>query len=735
MKKEVRTSEYGLLSTAIDGGSDSGRERKQRKGKRGGAGAAKKRRKKRDRDKALVQAAAAVMSAVQHDSSHLIVVSAVIDGHLCQDVLVDAGASSNFVREDWVKASTLPMRRMRESLRVTLADGKVAARLTHAVQVQSLETQSSMAPCVLTVMGQLSHQVIVGLPWLRSAGVTIDYEHMRWNGRPIHLRTARTKAEVQLQALTVGHEHTKTMDAILTKYPKAFSKDLRTRTAADVAKAIKAHVPLRDPTCRPARDRERRRSPADTGGLKAATEEMLAKGLIRPSTSEWASQAVMVKKFRDGVELQEKRPCWDYRRVNDLIKGDAFPLPLPENMFDALQGSRVFSKLDLTKGFWQIPLDEASKPILAMSTPLGLMEPNFMPFGMKNAPAIFQREMQRVLQQRLGTTVMVFIDDILIYTKTVEEHEEVVRWLLRRLSEEGYYANPEKCEFFMREVSFLGHVINEAGFHVQQHKVKAVAAWPTPTTRTQVRAFLGLTGYYRKFVEGYSQIALPLTELTKMTRAFEWGTAEQQAFDQLKERLTSAPILAHPDPSRQYVLNTDASGFAVAAVLSQEQADGSMRPIAYYSRKMEPAERKYDARNKELLAIVCAVDHWRCYIDGSPHSTKILTDHKGLQWLNSAPVLNDRQSRWVEKLSDIEYEVHYVPGPRNAAADALSRRWDFEVDAGQKTDADEVPQPQAPRLKITLAEVQGVVTEEKPLWESRVEALTLRDELKRGSDG
>ena len=386
MKKEVRTSECGLLSTAIDGGSDSGRDMRQRKGRRGGVGAAKKRRKKRDRDKALVQAAAAVMSAVQHDSSQLIVVSAVIDGHLCQDVLVDAGASSNFVREDWVKASALPMRRMRESLRVTLADGRVAARLTHAVQVQSLEMQGSMAPCTLTVMGQLSHQVIVGLPWLRSAGVTIDYEHMRWNGRPIHLRTARTKAEVQLQALTVGPEYTKTMDAILTKYPKAFSKDLRTRTAADVAKAIKAHVPLRDPTCRPARDRERRRSPADTGALKAATEEMLAKGLIRPSTSAWASQAVMVKKFRDGVELQEKRPCWDYRRVNDLIKGDAFPLPLPENMFDALQGSRVFSKLDLTKGFWQIPLDEASKPILAMSTPLGLMEPNFMPFGMKNAP-------------------------------------------------------------------------------------------------------------------------------------------------------------------------------------------------------------------------------------------------------------------------------------------------------------------------------------------------------------
>ena len=674
------------------------------------------------------------MSAVQHESSQLIVVSAVIDGHVCQDVLVDAGASSNFVREDWVKSTRLSTRRMRETLKVTLADGKVAAQLTHAVQARSLEMQGSSAPCTLTVMGQLSHQVIVGLPWLRRAGVTIDYEHMQWNGQPIDQGKLKTTPGAQLQGLTVGPEHTKRMDAILAKYPAAFSKDLRPRSAADVAKAIKANVPLRDPSCRPVKDRERRKSPADTAALRAAAEEMLAKGLIRPSSSEWVSQAVMVKKYRDGVELKEKRPCWDYRRVNDLIKGDAFPLPLPENMFDALQGSRVFSKLDLTKGFWQIPLDETSKPVLAMSTPLGLMEPNFMPFGMKNAPAIFQREMQRVFLAQLGKAVLVFIDDILIYTKTVEEHEEVVRWLLARLCEEGYYANPDKCEFFMKEVSFLGHVINENGIHVQQHKVKAVAAWPTPKTRTEVKAFLGLTGYYRKFVQGYSRVAMALTELTKDSQRFEWGPAQQQAFDQLKAQLTSAPVLAHPDPTRQYILNTDASGFATAAVLSQQQLDGTTRPVAYHSRKMNAAERNYDVHDKELLAIVMAVKHWRCYLEGNPHPTKVLTDHKGLQWLSSKAELTGRQARWVEQLSDVEYEVVYVPGPKNAAADALSRRADLDVESASPVVQNRAQRQQAPRLKIHLAQVQGLVTEEKPLWESRVEALTLRDELKRAAE-
>jgi RNase H-like domain found in reverse transcriptase/Reverse transcriptase (RNA-dependent DNA polymerase)/Integrase zinc binding domain/Chromo (CHRromatin Organisation MOdifier) domain/gag-polyprotein putative aspartyl protease len=727
--EEARTSECEQLSTAIASSSNSERERdgKQERTR------ARRRRKRKERDKALVQAATALLGAVQHDSAQLIVISAVIDGHRCDDVLVDAGASSNFVREDWVKEASLPVKRMRGALKVTLADGKVAARLTHAVQVQSLQIQGSSAPCTLTVMGQLSHQVIVGLPWLRRAGVAIDYKHLRWNGQPIHRAWSKGVDGVQLQELIVDPEHTQRMKAILTEYPAAFSRELRPRTVEDIAKAIKATVTLRDPNVRPARDRERRKSPADIAALTAAVQEMLDKGLIRPSSSEWVSQAVMVKKYRDGVELKEKRPCWDYRRVNDLIKGDAFPLPLPENMFDVLQGSRVFSKLDLTKGFWQIPLDEASKAILAMSTPIGLMEPNYMPFGMKNAPAIFQREMQRVFMVRLGNAVLVFIDDILIFTKTVEEHEEAVRWVLRRLCEEGYYANPDKCEFFMKEVSFLGHVINEHGIHVQQHKVKAVRDWPTPTSRTQVKAFLGLTGYYRKFVSGYSRVAMPLTELTKISRRFEWGAEQQRAFDQLKEGLTSAPVLAHPDPTRQYLLNTDASGFAIAAVLSQQQEDGKVRPVAYYSRKMNSAERNYDVHDKELLAIVMAVKHWRCYLDGSPHPTKVLTDHKGLQWLNSKAELTGRQARWVELLADVEYEVSYIPGKQNAVADALSRREDLEAKVEDPAVEGGRQQLQAPRLKIHLAEVQGAVTEERPLWESRVQALTFRDELKKAA--
>jgi transposase InsO family protein len=316
-----------------------------------------------------------------------------------------------------------------------------------------------------------------------------------------------------------------------------------------------------------------------------------------------------------------------------------------------------------------------------------------------------------------------------------------VRWVLRRLCEEGYYANPDKCEFFQREVSFLGHVINDKGLSVQQHKVKAVNEWPQPKTRKEVKGFLGLTGYYRKFVQDYSKVALPLTELTKNTVAFVWGEDQQKAFDELKARLQSAPVLAHPDPSRQFILHTDASGFAIAAVLSQQQQDGTIRPVAYYSKKMNAAEKNYGVTDKELLAIVEAVRHWRCYLEGNPYPTKVHTDHQGLQWLNSKSELSGRQARWVESLSDLEYDLSYIPGPQNAAADALSRRADLEEDVVRvrqgtpgTSEAMSPAMEPAARLRLHLTAMKGSPTGERPLWESKAEALTFRDELRKAAE-
>lgn len=674
------------------------------------------------RQRAQCQSVAESLHSVQHDSSELIVVTGWLDDVRCRDVLVDPGATSNFVRRDWALANRLRVQSLRDSLQVKLADDQTVGTVTGGVAVKSMSAQGSSAPCTLIAMERLSHQVILGMPWLKRANVTISCgQNIRWNGRPLALRGSKYQdVSTRLQAIKVSPDYELTMRPLINRYPKVFSKDLPRRSPTALSKAIHCRITLKDPNCRPIVSRSRKRSPRDVQTLISTVREMEAAGLIQKSNSPWSSEPVLVRKVRDGVVLDEKRACWDYRGPNELIVSDAHPLPLPEEMFDELQGSTLFSKLDLTKGFWQIPMEEQSKKVLAMATPLGLYEPNFMPFGMKNAPAVFQREMQRVLQGRLRRGVMVFIDDILIYSRTAEEHAELVEWVLRQLQEEGYYANPDKCEFFQREVSFLGHVVSEHGVAVQQHKVKAVTEWPQPRTVRDVRAFLGLTGYYRKFIPRYGAIAAPLTDLTKSSVKFNWTEQEQTAFELLKVKLTVADVLAHPDPSKQFIITTDASGFAISGVLSQDQPDGTRRPIAYMSKKMNAAERRYATHDKELLAIVRAVEHWRCYLEGNPHPVLLLSDHRSLQHLNRQPHLNDRQARWVEKLSDFEFKIQYLKGSENNVADALSRRVDYQQEAETERTTMNDPSAEQPRVRLHNEMVATTSTTVKPLWQIRI---------------
>ena len=362
------------------------------------------------REKDQVRRAEESLQEIDHDSSSLLIMHGRIDGRLCRDILIDPGASSNFVRRDWAQGCRLREETLRVPLKVKLAVGQLPNRLMGGVAVKSAEVEGSSAPCTLVAMEQLSHAVILGMPWLRRAGVDLGLrDAMTWNQRPLSVQPSGRV--IVLHSVKVDPEYTAVMARILCKYQRAFSKELRKRSPGEHPNALQCRVTLKDPNCRPVCSKQRRRSPRDTQTLIACVKEMEEAGLITRSESPWSSQPVLVKKVRDGVVLDEKRPCWDYRWVNDLIVSDAHPLPLPEDMFDKLQGHRLFSKMDLTKGFWQIPLDEASRKILAMDTLLGLYEPNTMPFGMKNAPAVFQREMQRVFRDKLYRGVMVFIDD------------------------------------------------------------------------------------------------------------------------------------------------------------------------------------------------------------------------------------------------------------------------------------------------------------------------------------
>jgi hypothetical protein len=692
------------------------------------------RREKRAKLTQERQQAAADREAAQrarglmHDSSELITVGGRINGQPCE-VFVDPGASTNFVSRVWAEKHGLEVQQPASTLEVVMADGHKKQALG-IVDVEEMDAHGSIAAARLVVMDGLQYPVILGMPWLRKAEVVLSLCHeMQWNGVPIRLLSPQRAQTVRtLAAIKINPKHAGLVESLMEQYASVFAKDLPRRSAAQLARAVKHVVKLKDVNCRPVCSRERRRSPADVETLREATLELERLGLIEDSDSPWSSQAVLVPKVKDGKATGEKRPCWDYRGVNEMIVPDAFPLPLPAVMFDHLLGSTVFSKMDLTKGYWQIPMDEASKKYYAFSTPLGLKQPLFMPFGPRNAPATFQREMQRVLKDRLYKGVMVFMDDIIIHSKTAEEHVELVGWVLRRLQEEGYYAHPDKCEFFMDEMYFLGHTITAQGMSVQDYKVKAVSDYPVPKTVTQVRSFLGMAGYYRKFIRDFSKIAAPLTNLQHKDARFQWGDKQQAAFDALKQALTRTPVLIHPDPTFPYCIHTDASGFATSAVLSQDQGQGRL-PVEFTSRKMNDAETRYAVHEQELLAIVRAVEEWGHYLIGSSFPVHIFTDHASLQFLNTQPDLTARQARWVEKLAEHELLIEHLPGTENRVADALSRRADYAQTAAEAAAAKESTVRPA-RLKLTLAtSTAAQLSQERPV-ETVVDASPLLHDIK-----
>ena len=646
-----------------------------------------------------------------------------VDGVRCVDMLIDTGASCCFVRRSWVERMKLTSTELSGPVTVTLADGRTTVA-THEVRVACMRIHGSEAAGAMLIMNELSNDVIVGLSWQRAARLTITpgYPHDLLNGRPVHWQAYMNSSEaatpavaeekpvrlssVRLSAVLLHQKAaaaasggTESLSAasldvaatgnsqlrqMLQRHQRVFTDVLPVKTAEQIAQAKQFSIVLIGDSVRPVKQRERRMSPAEIEAATQWVKDEVAAGRMEPSTSEWAAQLVIVAKRNEKGEVSGWRICGDYRNLNAVTKADAEPLPLMQTVFDQLAGMQYFSKLDLLKGFNQIPVEKQSREPMAVSTPAGLYQPTVMPFGVKNAPGSFQREMRRVLQGRLHKGVFVFIDDIIVYSRTEAEHIELIDWVLSRLEAEGYYANPVKCQFLRDEVHFLGHVVNRAGVSMQQHKVEAVRSWPALQSVKDVRAFLGLAGFYRRFVAGFSRIAQPLTDLTHIAdhKWWSWGPTEQQAFDALKQAMTAAPVLAHPDSQRQWIVQTDASGLAVGGVLSQKQNDDSVRPVAYWSHKLNSAERNYSATERELMAIVKAAEHWRVYLHGSPHAVLLRSDHKPLVYLNGKAELGMRMSRWMEQLCDLTFEIGYVKGKDNAVADALSRRSDYGVAGG-----------------------------------------------------
>ena len=414
-----------------------------------------------------------------------------------------------------------------------------------------------------------------------------------------------------------------------------------------------------------------RLSQPETAELKKQLGDLLAKGYIRESKSPYGAPVLFVKKKDDSMRM-----CIDYRALNKMTIKNKYPLPRIDELLDRLLGAKYFSKIDLRSGYWQVRIADEDVPKTAFRTRYGHYEFLVMPFGLTNAPATFMHLMQQTFRQYLDDFVIVFLDDVLIYSKTKQDHEQHVRTVLQVLRDKQLYAKLSKCEFFQNEIGFLGHVINQDGIKMEPSKVDAVFKWPQPKNIHEIRSFLGLAGYYRRFVRDFSKIASPLSTLLHKNTPWQWTSAQEQAFNQLKMAVTTAPVLIIPNPTVAYALVTDASGFAIGAALCQDHGKG-LQPCAYKSRKMNDHEKNYPVHEQELLSIMDALREWRHYLLGNKFV--IITDHRSLQYLSTQDKLSARQTRWSEYLQQFDFEIKYRPGKDNTVADGLSRRPDHQV--------------------------------------------------------
>lgn len=392
--------------------------------------------------------------------------------------------------------------------------------------------------------------------------------------------------------------------------------------------------------------------------------------MIRPSESPYNSPLWIVPKKADSKGNKRWRIVIDYRALNEKTIGDAYPLPNITEILDQLGSAKYFSVFDLASGFHQIPTDEAHAQKTAFSTPHGHYEFTRMPFGLKNALATFQRLMDQALTGLQGTELFVYLDDIVLYASSLREHKIKFDRLTERLRAANLKLQPDKCEFLRKEVGYLGHIIGRDGVKPDPSKIRAVKEFPRPHNAKNIKQFLGLAGYYRRFILNFSKVARSLTDLLKKDEEFNWKEEQEQAFTQLRNALCTEPVLQYPDFTKPFIVTTDASGYAIGGILSQGPI-GKDAPIAYTSCLLNDAEKNYSTIEKELLAIVYCVNHFRPYLYGRKFS--LVTDHKPLVWLHSVKDPTSRLVRWRLKLAEYEYQVMYKARKTNVNADALSR--------------------------------------------------------------
>ncbi|KAK3536465.1 hypothetical protein QTP86_013153 [Hemibagrus guttatus] len=620
--------------------------------------------------------------------------------------LIDSGAAVNLIDRALVEELRIPTFPCVPSLRITAIDSQPIGEGYLTRQTELLDFRVGLfhhEQLAFYVTASPANPVILGFPWLRHHDPQISWrsgELARWSPaclkgclRDPVPRPCGTSRVDEMTSAAHGH-----LPHQYTDFMEVFSEEraarLPTHQVWDCAIDLLPNTSLPKGRVYPL-------SLPESKAMEEYIETALDAGHIRPSTSPAAAGFFFVGKKDGGL-----RPCIDYRGLNAITVRYPYPLPLVPAALEQLRGARVFTKLDLRSAYNLVRIREGDEWKTAFHTTSGHYEYCVMPFGLTNAPAVFQALINGVFQDLLGKGVIAYIDDILVYSSSMEEHVRMVREVLGRLQQHHLYAKLEKCEFHRSTVTFLGYVISRHGVEMDVVKVQAVTEWPAPNSVRELQRFLGFANFYRRFIRNYSSVAGPLTSLLRgKPKKLTWTDPARSAFQQLKNCFTTAPILRHPDPDLPFVVEVDASSSGLGAVLSQRHGEpGKLHPCAFYSRKLTSAEVNYDVGNRELLAIKAALEEWRHWLEGARHPFQVLTDHRNLEYLRGAKRLNPRQARWAIFFTRFAFTVTYRPGSKNGKADALSRQ--FEAD-------DEPTQPDVilPATAI-LAPVQWNLIEE-----------------------
>ena len=624
---------------------------------------------------------------------------------------VDSGASGGtFIAQELVSRYSIPTDSA-PLFSVSGFTGKNSTTTSSVTLPLKLSIGNHTEGMQFRVLESCRHSVILGYDWLFQHNLIIDWKTPSLTfsrclcnglpssvpviGEPLNRASPESSAKVILPQAAIRLDSTTEQDdlsedeaddeeTIRSLLPVQYSSfsDVFSEKAANLLpdhRPFDCSIELKDPSMIPPFRPIYSLSPQENTALELYIDENLKKGYIRPSRSPSGAPIFFVPK-----KSKELRPCVDYRGLNDMTIKNSGAIPLIKDLLDRLGSAKYFSKIDLRGAYNLVRIKPGDEWKTAFRCHRGHFEYRVMPFGLTNAPAIFQGMMNSIFSDLLDIFVIVYLDDILVFSDDITNHRNHVSLVLSRLRDNCLYAKLSKCAFDQNSVEFLGHIVSPAGISPLPEKISSITTWPVPENLKQVQSFLGLSNYYRRFISNYSKVALPLTQLTKKNVPFVWNDMCQLAFNALKQSLSTGPVLRHVDPGLPFTLETDASNFAIGAVLCQPAGFdcSDLHPIAFYSRKLDSAESNYDVHDKELLAIICALEHWRQHLVGSPFLVQVLCDHRNLTFFQNRRILSPRHARWVNRLSPFQFSLAYRSGSSNIAADALSRRIDYSPQEG-----------------------------------------------------